>query len=81
MNLKSMDEQGMYMQTKPVHAFPMSRAEYNIMRGWTVPLSEDPQDEGMLVVTDMDKDDEHLCWKTMDVFKASYVAIEGSMEY
>lgn len=71
----------MYKQTKLVHAFPMTRAEYNLMRGWTTPTKEDPQDEGMLIVTDMDTEDEHLCWKTIEVFTASYAPIEGDLKH
>lgn len=38
-----------YICHKEVNATPMSRAEYNNLRGWEVPPDEDPTDEGFLV--------------------------------
>jgi hypothetical protein len=35
--------------TKRVAAKPMTRAEYNIFRGWTLPADENGDDEGYLV--------------------------------
>lgn len=39
-----------YIGTKLINAKPMTRQEYNDLRGWTVPSDENPNDEGYLVV-------------------------------
>lgn len=38
-----------YIGTKQVRGVPMNRADYNTLRGWTVPADENPADEGYLV--------------------------------
>lgn len=38
-----------YIGTKQITAQPMSRGEYNIYRGWTLPVDEDGADAGYLV--------------------------------
>ncbi len=38
-----------YIGTKAVRAEAMTRAEYNVFRGWTLPKDEDGADEGYLV--------------------------------
>lgn len=38
-----------YTGTKTVMATPMTRGEYNALRGWEVPADEDPNDQGYLV--------------------------------
>lgn len=38
-----------YIGTKIINATPMSRAAYNILRGWTLPADENGNDEGYLV--------------------------------
>lgn len=38
-----------YIGTKVVHATPMTRLDYNVLRGWAVPADEDGADEGYLV--------------------------------
>lgn len=39
----------LYIGTKSVQATPMSRLEYNLLRGWTLPADENGEDEGYLV--------------------------------
>lgn len=39
-----------YVGVKLVEAAPMTLGDYNIMRGWTIPADEDPNDEGYQVV-------------------------------
>ena len=39
-----------YTGTKTIMATPMSRGEYNALRGWEVPADEDPMDLGYLVM-------------------------------
>ena len=38
-----------YIGTKMIHARPMTRGAYNEYRGWTIPVDENPADEGYLV--------------------------------
>ena len=44
-----MTEMKSYIGTKQVRGAPMSRSNYNALRGWTVPADENPSDEGYLV--------------------------------
>ncbi len=41
-----------YTGTRVVHATPMTRGNYNKLRGWVCPENEDPADEGYLVRSD-----------------------------
>ncbi|PVE25421.1 DUF2829 domain-containing protein [Microvirga sp. KLBC 81] len=67
-----------YYGTKRIIAVPMTRAEYNAYRGWTVPADENPNDEGCLVeYTDGDRSNHpnhagYISWSPKDVFEASY---------
>lgn len=38
-----------YIGTKIIRSQPMTRAEYNVFRGWTLPADENGADEGYLV--------------------------------
>ena len=38
-----------HIGTKVIKATPMTRLAYNCMRGWDMPLNENPDDEGYLV--------------------------------
>lgn len=44
-----MTEMQQYIGTKQVRGTPMNRADYNALRGWTVPIEENPADDGYLV--------------------------------
>lgn len=57
-----------YIETKIIKAKPMSRGEYNIYRGWTIPVDEDPADEGYLVKYS----DDYVSWSPKDVFEEAY---------
>lgn len=72
MQLEKLQKMGMFRQIKLVNAYPMTRGEYNDLREWEIPKNENPDDPGMLVVTDEDTDEEHLCWKPLEVFQDSY---------
>jgi hypothetical protein len=39
-----------YIRLNMVEATPMTRGDYNKLRGWTIPADENPNDEGYLVV-------------------------------
>ena len=38
-----------YIGTKITEAEPMTRGDYNVFRGWTIPENENPDDEGYLL--------------------------------
>lgn len=67
-----------YIGVKLVNAEPMSRGEYNVFRGWTLPADEDPADEGYLVEyrdggrANTDKYVGYVSWSPADVFRRSY---------
>ena len=35
-----------YIGTKVIEAEPMTRGDYNQSKGWTLPVGENPEDEG-----------------------------------
>lgn len=67
-----------YVGTKVVHAVPMSRGDYNALRGWEVPVDENPADAGYLVeYTDgggpsVPGFPGYVSWSPADVFERSY---------
>lgn len=69
-----------YIGTKVVRAAPMTRGEYNAMRGWSLPIGEDPADAGYLVeYTDGGKANHpdfkgYISWSPADVFDCAYRA-------
>lgn len=69
-----------YLGTRVIHTAPMSRREYNSLRGWTVPRDENPDDEGYLVeYTDGGKPNVegftgYVSWSPKGVFDRAYSA-------
>lgn len=67
-----------YTGTKTVMATPMSRGEYNELRGWEVPADEDPTDLGYLVQyksgskPNVDGFDGYISWSPMKPFDEAY---------
>lgn len=67
-----------YRCHKEVLARPMSRAEYNSLRGWEVPEDENPSDEGYLVEYVDGGQANHpdfkgyISWSPKDVFERGY---------
>lgn len=57
-----------YIRTKVIEARPMTRGDYNTLRGWTIPADENPLDEGYLVKYE----DGYISWSPQDVFEHSY---------
>ncbi|KDR25956.1 DUF2829 domain-containing protein [Caballeronia zhejiangensis] len=70
-----------FIGTKTVNAVPMSRLEYNQLRGWTVPEDEDPLDPGYLVeYVDGGKSNHpdfkgYISWSPKDVFERAYWSV------
>lgn len=67
-----------YIGTKEVNGKPMTRGDYNTLRGWTTPENEDPNDEGYLVEyldspnSNHPDFDNYISWSPKDVFERSY---------
>jgi hypothetical protein len=57
-----------YTGTKTLLASPMTLGEYNLQRGWVIPVDEDPEAPGYMVVYE----DEYISWSPAAAFEASY---------
>lgn len=72
-----------YIGTKIVFADPMTRQEYNDLRGWTLPENEDGTDPGYLVeYTDGGKAnmagfDGYVSWSPKEQFDNAYRETDG----
>lgn len=72
-----------HIGTKIINAKPMTRAEYNALRGWTVPADENPDDAGYLVEYVDGGQANHpdfagyISWSPADVFDRAYRPVEG----
>ena len=75
-----------YIGTKNINAEPMSRMDYNILRGWEVPADEDPLDEGYLVEyvdggkPNMEGYVGYISWSPKEQFEAAYQS-SGNMSF
>lgn len=78
--VKAMTDQAMkrHIGVKLINAKPMTRLEYNELRGWTVPADENPDDPGFLVeYMDGGKQNHpahkgYVSWSPKDVFERAY---------
>ena len=67
-----------YTGTKTIMATPMTRGEYNALRGWEVPEGEDPTDLGYLVQyengskANAEGFDGYISWSPMKQFDEAY---------
>ena len=72
-----------YIGVKVVKARPMTRGEYNALRGWPMPDDENPDDAGYLVeYIDGGKPNHqdfanYISWSPQDVFDRAYRTVEG----
>lgn len=70
-----------YTGTKKVQAQPMTRGDYNALRGWDVPKDENPDDEGYLVEyldggkANVPGYDGYVSWSPRDVFERAYLEV------
>lgn len=68
-----------YVGTKQVKAKPMTRGEYNALRGWDVPGDEDPADAGYLVEyvnggrANHPEFKGYISWSPAEVFERAYM--------
>lgn len=67
-----------YIGTKIVNAAPLTRGEYNALRGWETPADENPEDAGYIVeCLDGGKPNHrefngYISWSPADVFAKAY---------
>ena len=67
-----------YTGTKTIMAAPMTRGEYNALRGWEVPADEDANDQGYLVQYENDSKanvegfDGYISWSPQKPFDLAY---------
>lgn len=72
-----------YKCHKVVKAIEMTRAEYNIYRGWELPENECGDDEGYLVeyIDSPNKNhnnhDGYISWSPKEVFESGYSELKG----
>ena len=57
-----------YIGTKLIESKPMTRGDYNKYKGWSIPLDENPADEGYLVKYS----DSYKSWSPKEVFEEAY---------
>jgi hypothetical protein len=57
-----------YVGVERVQATPMTRGDYVIYRGWTIPQDENPADEGYLV----ERNNGYATWIPKDIFDKTY---------
>ena len=76
-----------YMGVKQVNATPMTREEYNELRGWRVPADENPDDPVYLVEyvdggkANTEQFNGYVSWGPADVFEKSYRLIGAGMTF
>lgn len=72
-----------YIGTKLINATPMTRIEYNALRGWVVPPNENPEDPGFLVeyidggAANVPGFAGYVSWSPQDVFERAYRPVQG----
>lgn len=70
-----------YIGIKLIDAKPMTRLEYNQLRGWTVPENENPNDEGYLTQSEgfsnMVGFSGYVQWLPKDQFEKEYRSIDN----
>lgn len=72
-----------YIGSKLINAKPMTRAEYNVFRGWELPADENGADEGYMVeYIDGGKANTaeyagYVSWSPKDVFERAYHPVVG----
>lgn len=65
-----------YIGCKMVQAEKMSRGEYNLKRGWTIPADENPDDAGYYLVYP----DGYVSWSPKEVFEKAYMRLDDNKD-
>jgi len=74
-----------YIGTKLINAIDMTRAAYNILRGWELPANENGDDPGYLVEYVDGGQANHpnfkgyISWSPKDVFERAYKPLDGAV--
>lgn len=69
-----------YLGVKGIQAKPMTRSEYNVLRGWKLPTNENGDDEGYLVVyannqCNVEGIQGYVSWSPKDVFDEAHAKV------
>ena len=51
-----------YIRCHIVKAEPMTRGDYNKLRGWEIPANENPADEGYVITYRKGQPNEYISW-------------------
>lgn len=76
-----------YIGTKVVKGTPMTRGDYNHLRGWETPVGENPADAGYLVEyldggeRNHPAYDNYISWSPKPVFDKAYLPAEESLTF
>ena len=76
-----------FIGVKRLNAKPMTRGNYNILRGWTVPADENPDDDGYLVEyldggkANVDGFTGYVSWSPKDVFERAYRQVNSRVGF
>lgn len=65
-----------YVGIKHLSASPLTRGDYNKLKGWTMPENENPEDAGYLVCYP----DGYISWSPKSTFEEAY-KVSGEMSY
>ena len=60
-----------FVGIKLIEAKPITRGNYNTLRGWEIPENENPNEEGYLVKYS----DDYVSWSPKEVFENSYLKV------
>jgi len=63
-----------YLCIKLVESEPMTRGNYNIFKGWTIPEDENPDDEGYKIKYH----DGYVTWSPKHQFESTYIPLGDS---
>lgn len=58
-----------YILVADAMAEPMTRGQYNSLRGWVLPENENSNDKGYFVTLLISNESEHITWYPETVFK------------
>lgn len=72
-----------YVAKYEVEVTPMTRAEYNVYRGWELPANENGDDAGYLVRRKNPTDSSvfHVAWEPVDIFERSYCVLTDAFNF
>ena len=87
MQINKGEAMNLHIGTKLVQSKPMSRADYNTYRGWTLPLDENGNDDGYLVeyldggASNHPDHRGYISWSPKDVFDGAYQDITKGISF